>query len=562
MPAPREPPEPAPTGAGDTAALVEALREIADLLDLQGERFKPEAYRRAARSLEPVGPELGARAREGRIAELPGIGPAIEAKIREFLATGRIAYLDRLRASTPEGVRELMALPGIGPKTARRFWVDFGIEGPAELESALDADRFRGAAGFGPTRIAALRSAVAAGRAGTSGARRPLVEIVPRAEALRRWLAGEAGVDRVVVAGSYRRGRESVGDLDLLVTARDPVPALERFRRFPDLDRVVLRGPTKVTVRLRDGLQVDLRVVEPESFGAAEQYFTGSKDHNVRLRSRARELGLKINEYGVFRGEARIAGATEEEVYRSVGLPWIPPELREDRGEFEAADSGRLPRLVEPTDLRGDLHLHLPESAPRETVERLWRAAAERHLGYLGIVVRVSRQDGTVSELAPGLVERLGRSAPGLTVHLLEEIPAREAPTDGVELRPWRSDRASPIARVHLRTAPDFRSPSPPTGPAVPLAFEVGPADRIDPEAARRALGAGCRLLVPTGVGEGEGSPIGTVALRYARRAWATAAQVVNAGPDEGLGHGRPATRRPSARAPAAPGSPPPARRR
>ncbi|EQD80129.1 PHP domain protein, partial [mine drainage metagenome] len=204
----------------DPAALVDALREIADLLDLAGERFKPEAYRRAARSLEPIGPELGTRVREGRLRELPGIGPAIEAKIREYLTTGRIAYLDRLRASVPPGVRELMALPGIGPRTARRFWVEFGIEGPTDLEAALDRDRLKDAAGVGPARIAALREALTAGRAGSSGGRRLLVEVVPRAEALRRWLAEDASVDRVVVAGSYRRGRESIGDLDLLVSSR------------------------------------------------------------------------------------------------------------------------------------------------------------------------------------------------------------------------------------------------------------------------------------------------------------------------------------------------------
>ncbi len=565
MPAQREPSEGPSARPSETTALVDALREIADLLDLAGERFKPEAYRRAARSLEPIGPELAARDREGRISELPGIGPAIEAKVREYLTTGRIAYLDRLRASTPEGVRELMALPGIGPKTARRFWVEFGIEGPAELESALDAGRLTGAAGFGPTRLAALRSALAAGRAGGSGGRRPLVEIVHRAEALRRWLTGEAAVDRAVLAGSYRRGRESVGDLDLLVTARDPVPALERFAHFPDLDRVVLRGPTKMTVRLKDGLQVDLRVVDPASFGAAEQYFTGSKDHNVTLRGRARELGLKINEYGVFRGEARIAGATEEEVYRSVGLPWIPPELREDRGEFEAADSGRLPRLVEAADLRGDLHLHLPAGATLESVEALRTAARDRHLEYLGIVVRAARPDGTLAELAPGLIEALERPTGDPAVHLLEEIPTRDAPLDGVELRPWRRDGAPPIARVHLRGPPNFPGPAPPGGPPIPVAFEVGPSsDRLDPESARRALETGFRLLVPTGIGEGEDAPTGTVALRYARRAWATAAQIVNAGPGpECRGRGdRPATRRPSARAPGAPGSPPPARRR
>jgi len=549
----------------DPAALVEALREIADLLDLAGERFKPEAYRRAARSLEPIGPELLARAREGRLGELPGIGPAIEAKVREYLATGRIAYRDRLRASTPEGVRGLMALPGIGPRTARRFWIDFGIEGPAELEAALDQGRFQGAAGFGPTRIAALRSALALGRTGSTGGRRALVEIVPRAEALRRWLVEDPSVDRAVVAGSYRRGRESVGDLDFLVASRAPAAALERFVRFPEIGAVVLRGPTRVTVRLRDGLAVDLRVVDPGSFGAAEQYFTGSKDHNVRLRRRAAALGLKINEYGVFRGDTRIAGATEEEVYRAVGLPWIPAEIREDRGEIEAAEAGRLPRLVEAADLQGDLHLHLPPDAGPEALERLEQSARARGLRYLGIVVRAPGPDGRGTELPPALLEALNRPSAGVTIYPLEEVARPDAPEGGVELRPLRPVGAAPIARVHLRSVPTFGSPAPPGGAPGPVAFEVGPSsERLDPEAARRGIGSGARLLVPTGIGEDADAPIGSVALRYARRAGATPAEIVNAaaGPEVGPPAVRPPTRRSSGRARAAPARPRPARRR
>ncbi|EQD68069.1 protein, containing PHP domain protein [mine drainage metagenome] len=391
------------------------------------------------------------------------------------------------------------------------------------------------------------------------------MEVVPRAEALRRWLAEDASVDRVVVAGSYRRGRESIGDLDLLVSSRQPEVALERFARYPDLGAVVLRGPTKVTIRLRDGLQVDLRVVDPGSFGAAEQYFTGSKDHNVRLRGRARALGLKINEYGVFRGEERIAGTTEEEVYRSVGLPWIPAELREDRGEIEAAEAGRLPRLIEAADLKGELHLHLPPDRDARVARRAPTIGPSPAPGVPRDRGPGRRPDGGVQELSPALVGSLDRPSEGAIILPLEEVVLPGDRAGGVELRRLSPGRASPIARVHLRSTPDFR-PAAGTGPARgSIAFEIGPAPgRLDPETARRALGAGARLIAPTGIDEDGDAPIATVARLYARRAGATPTQVVNAepGPPPAPRASRPTTRRPSARAPAGPAPPRPARRR
>jgi DNA polymerase/3'-5' exonuclease PolX len=513
--------------------LVDALREIADLLDLAGERFKPEAYRRAARSLEPLVTELPRRVESDRLAEIPGVGPAIEKKIREYFAQGTIAYLERLREGVPEGVRELLKLSGVGPRTARRLWTDFGIESPAELSQAISAGRLDAAAGFGQARLAALRAAVASAGGGTDGQRRPILEVAPRAEALREWLAQEPAVERVEITGSYRRRRESIGDIDLLVSASVAEPVFERFSRFPDVASILLRGSTKETLRLKDGLQVDLRVVRLEAFGAAAQYFTGSKDHNVRLRGRARSRGLKINEYGVYRGEERIAGATEEEVYAAVGLPWIPPELREDRGEIEAAESGGLPRLVEAGDLQGEIHRHLGDDASVTTLDQLRRSALERGLGYLGIVVAILGPEKESYRISPEIRQAILTSTATPTLLPLVEVAAPGGPSSGFDLGladPHASGIGSPpLARVHL---PADSDPLAEGSAALPSALEVGPwPGQVDSETARRAVLRGVPLLLPTGLGEPEGSMAASVALGYARRAWATAERVRNCAP-------------------------------
>ncbi|EQD68226.1 phosphotransferase domain-containing protein, partial [mine drainage metagenome] len=377
------------------AEAAETFRAIADLLDVLGERFKPEAYRRAARSIDTLTEDLAAVAARNELRSIPGVGDAIEAKLREFLATGRIDYLERLRREVPPGVAEILHLPGLGPKTARRFWTDLGVEGPAELRAALDAGRLDGQKGFGPKKIAQIRAALDAAAGGPPSARLPIEEAYPIAHRIVRALREGAGADRVEIAGSFRRGRETVGDLDVLVASRDPERAFDVFSTLPDIREVRLRGGTKETAILARGLQVDLRVVDPSSFGAALQYFTGSKEHNVIVRTRARDAGLRVNEYGVFRGETRIAGATEEEVYAALGLAWIPPELREGRGEVDAATAGPLPALVTADDLRGDLHVHLEAAADAAAVERLLEEARRRGLAYLGLVAEgVTAPDG------------------------------------------------------------------------------------------------------------------------------------------------------------------------
>ena len=367
------------------AELARRFYAIADLLDLGGERFKPEAYRRAARSLESLAEPVEAVAERGELSGIPGIGSALSEKIQEFLRTGQIAYYERLRAQFPGGLLELVHRPGIGPKTARRLLVELGVQGPTELLEAIDAGRLAGLKGFGARKIALLRAAVE--QAEGVGRRLALLPAAEAAERLVDALRSAADLKEIEVAGSLRRRRESVGDLDILVTAADPAQVMQAFVDLPEVADVRMHGPTKSTVVLADGLQVDLRVVEPGAFGAAWQYFTGSKDHNVRLRAIARDRGLKINEYGVFRGDARIAGATEAEVYATVGLPWFPPEVRENQGEFEAAAAGRLPQLLAESDLRGELHVHLPDSVELGSIGRWIDQATVSGLAYLGLIL-------------------------------------------------------------------------------------------------------------------------------------------------------------------------------
>jgi DNA polymerase/3'-5' exonuclease PolX len=439
----------------DNEGIQRAFQEVADLLDLLGEqRFKVEAYRRAARTLESLGEPLERMAERNELGTIPGVGDALEAKIRELLSTGRLAYLEKLRAQVPAGIRELMRLPGVGPKTARRFWIEIHVEGPQELAQAIEAGKLVGVSGFGEKKIEQLRSGLAAlGKGSDGGERRPILDAWVIAEDLRDRLRSSAPVDQLVVAGSLRRRRETVGDLDLLATSHEPAAVFAKFLALPGIREVRSRGDTKSTVLYGPGIQVDLRVVEPESFGAALQYFTGSKDHNVRLRTLARDRGLRINEYGVYRDSERIAGRTEEEVYATLGLPLIPPEIRENHGEVEAAGAGKLPDLVDAARVRSELDARIPETGEDGEVARWVERAQALGLAELGVVLP---EDDHLSDR----LSRLRRSADSL-VSGGESVRLHY----GLE-RPAGSAAASPSGIEFLLLLPVGAPPRSSGGPA------------------------------------------------------------------------------------------------
>lgn len=327
------------------AVIAATFTEIADLLEIeQANPFRIRAYRNAARIVSELGADLRAMvARGDDLTALPGIGKDLSAKIREIVETGRCVALDKLRGEIPPAITELLQVPGLGPKRAAMLWHELDVETPGQLVAAARAGRIRELPGFGAKTEANILLAV---ESHLSQARRVPRELARRqAGPLLAWLAGTPGVGTVEIAGSVRRGRATVGDLDILAVAADGDAVIHRFVDYPEIAEVLAAGSARATVVLKGGLQVDLRVVPAASRGAALCYFTGSKAHNIALRRIARARGLKLNEYGVFRGTERIAGATEEEVYRALGLKWIPPESREDRGEIEAA---RLPAEAVP----------------------------------------------------------------------------------------------------------------------------------------------------------------------------------------------------------------------
>src|SRR5688572_14655337 len=341
---------------------------MASLLEVRGESpFRIRAYQRGAQTLETLSEDVAALAARGALQRLPGIGKDLAAKIQEYLATGRIARLEALREGLPPTFLSLLEIRGLGPRTARALFEQLGIDSIERLEEACRSRRVIGVAGVRDRTCDNILKAIAEWRAGRTRALLPTAHAiaVQVAEALR----AHGGVERLEIAGSLRRMRESIKDVDILVTSTQPARVIATLVSLPSVVEVTGRGDTKASVRHQDGLAIDLRVVESAAFGAALQYFTGSRDHNVRLRQLAIQRGLKLSEYGVF-DEAtgvRVAGATEEEVYAALGLPWIPPELREDSGELEAAREGRLPRLVRPGDLRGDLHDHTDWSEDRKS---------------------------------------------------------------------------------------------------------------------------------------------------------------------------------------------------
>ncbi|GIW53337.1 MAG: DNA polymerase/3'-5' exonuclease PolX [Gemmatimonadales bacterium] len=404
----------------ENPAIADQFDEMADLLELDGANvFRVRAYRNAARVIRDLGTPLRDLAHDPKaLVELPGIGTDLAAKIREILETGTFKALAELRSKFPAGLLELTRLPGLGPKRVRLLHDTLGIASLGDLRRALEEGRLEGVRGFGERSVRKLKEEL--DRAATRGEKRMLLaEAEKWVNALLEHLRA-GGFDTVEAAGSYRRRKETVGDLDLLVATTEGPRAIERFVSYSGVEEILAQGPTKASVRLRGGPQADLRVVHPDEYGAALCYFTGSKAHNVELRKIAQALDLKLNEYGVFSGERRVAGRTEEEVYEALGLEWIPPELREARGEIELAKRRSLPQLVELRDVRGDLHAHTNATDGKATLEEM--AAAARNLGHRYLAItdhskRVTMARGLDAErlrMQWREIDRINREAGGL----------------------------------------------------------------------------------------------------------------------------------------------------
>ena len=391
------PPGPPPFHIVPNAAIARALREIGDALEIEGENpFRVRAYRNAAQCLETLGQpvaELAACGGREALLEIPGVGESMAEKILEMLQTGALAQLRTVRREVPHELSALLGIEGLGPKKLHLLHDKLGVCNLDDLERVVRGEELLKVRGFGEWSRQKLVQAIAQYR-GRSG-RFLLCEVESYAEALRDHLARVKGVSRVEVAGSFRRRKETVGDLDLLAAASDPEAALAAFTRFDAVDEVLAQGPTKASVRLGTGLQVDLRVIDREVFGAALHYFTGSKEHNIALRTLAKEKGYKVSEYGAFRGKRRVAGKTEDEIFALIGAGWIPPELRENRGEIEAAIAGTLPALIDLDDLRGDLQMHTDVTDGRNTAEEMAHAA--RALGHRYIAITEHSKAVTVA---------------------------------------------------------------------------------------------------------------------------------------------------------------------
>lgn len=370
--------------------------EMATLLEVRNESvFRVRAYQRAAQTLEALTEDVEAVAARGDLQALPGVGKELASRIEEYLATTHLRQLETLRGGLPPTFLGLLEIRGLGPRTATLLYEQLGVDSVERLEEACRSRRVIGVAGIREKTCANILKGIALWRAGRE--RTPAARARAIAAQVVEALVAHGGVERIEVAGSLRRLRETVKDVDILVTSTDPARVVATFTALPSVVETLGRGDTKATVRHHDGLTIDLRVAEPQAFGAALQYFTGSKEHNVRLREIAARRGLRISEYGVFddRSGACVGGATEAEVYASVGLPWIPPELRENGGEIEAARDGRLPHLVTEADIRGDLHAHTDWSDGRLTLEELVEAAEQR--GYEYIVVSDHSRSTTIA---------------------------------------------------------------------------------------------------------------------------------------------------------------------
>jgi len=360
--------------------IADIFYEIADILEIKGVKFKPRAYRRAAQTIETLSEGIKSIYERGKLQEIPGIGSSIASKIQEIIETGGLGYLEELRKEISEGLRELMEIEGIGPKTAIKLHKKFEIGSIDDLESAVKQGKVRDLRGFGKKTEENILQAIQMYRSPQE--RFLLGHVLSIAKGIEKKLKDFEAIAKISLAGSIRRRKETIGDVDILATSKEPLKVMNFFTQLPEVKQVLAKGKTKSTVVLTNNLQVDLRVVNEESFGSALQYFTGSKEHNIKLRELALSKNWKLSEYSLLdkKTNKKIAGEDEETIYGALELRYIEPELRENRGEIEAAAKGKLPHLIKNEEVKGDLHVHTNWSEGAHTIEEM--AEAARTLGY------------------------------------------------------------------------------------------------------------------------------------------------------------------------------------
>lgn len=389
--------------------VAQILDEIAILLEIKGEnKYKIAAYQEAARRIENLPEDIEKLFREGKLYHIKGIGESIGQKIKEYLTTGKVSYLEELRKEIPPEILELLKIPGIGPKLAYRLYSELGIKDIDSLEKAAKEGKIRVLPRLGPKVEQNILEAIKEYRNKQSIPERiPLGVALPLVEEIVSYLSQFPFVENIVPAGSVRRKKETIGDIDILITTSDMEKVNQVLKNLPILKNILAAGTTKTSIIVEPGIQVDFRVVEKSAFGAALQYFTGSKAHNIKLRELAIKKGLKINEYGIFRisDNKKIGGEKEEEIYEVLGLQYIPPELREDQGEIEIAMEGKLPKLIEENDILGDMHVHTDWSDGANTLEEMVETAYK--LGYKYVVISDHSQAlGVAGGLTPEQIEK------------------------------------------------------------------------------------------------------------------------------------------------------------
>ncbi|MEK6529104.1 MAG: DNA polymerase/3'-5' exonuclease PolX [Nitrospirota bacterium] len=365
--------------------IAKIFNDIADILEIKGDNpFRIRAYRRAAQNIDGFAADI-AGMQEEELRKIPGIGRDLAAKIREYAEKGRLAFYEELKKEIPPHFLEMLSIPGVGPKTAKMFLDGLGIKNVDSLEKIAKKGKLKGLPGIQAKAEENILKGIAMIKRRTD--RYPIGRVLPIAEELLQKLLGEAPIKKFSLAGSLRRWKDTIKDIDILATSKNPQKVMHAFVHLPYVKEVLMKGPTKSSIVTHEGIQVDLRVVEEDSFGSALSYFTGSKTHNIRLREMAVRKGLKINEYGIFKSKSgeKIGGKNEIDVYKTLDLPFIPPELREDTGEIEAAVKGILPKLVELEDIKGDLHVHSKYSDGSHDIDELIESAKKRGYEYIAI---------------------------------------------------------------------------------------------------------------------------------------------------------------------------------